>query len=70
MITHPGAKVSDMEPALVAAVQATPVFCDREATIERVGELTKEAAGNGARLVAFSEGFVPTYPDWVWRTAP
>jgi nitrilase len=59
-----------MEPALVAAVQSTPVFCDREATIERVAELTKEAAGNGARLVAFSEGFVPTYPDWVWRTVP
>ncbi len=59
-----------MEPVTVAAVQATPVFCDREATIERVGELTKEAAAEGARLVAFSEGFVPTYPDWVWRTTP
>ena len=26
-----------MEPATVAAVQATPVFCDRDATIEKVG---------------------------------
>ena len=52
-----------MEPAtVVAAVQATPVFCDRDATIEKVGELTKEAAGHGARLVAFSEGFVPDLP--------
>ena len=59
-----------MEPAIVAAVQATPVFFDRDATIEQVAELTKEAAGHGARLVAFSEGFVPTYPDWVWRTVP
>ena len=59
-----------MEPVTVAAVQATPVFCDREATIERVGELTKVASGHGARLVAFSEAFVPTYPDWVWRTVP
>ncbi|MGQ0825201.1 MAG: carbon-nitrogen hydrolase family protein [Actinomycetota bacterium] len=56
--------------ARVAAVQATPVFCDREATIERVGRCTKEAAGGGARLVAFPEAFVPTYPDWVWRTTP
>src|SRR5207244_2207887 len=55
---------------LVAAVQAAPVFLDREATIEKVGTLTKEAAGTGARLVAFPEGFVPTYPDWVWRTTP
>jgi nitrilase len=55
---------------LVAAVQAAPVFLDREATIEKVGTLTKEAAATGARLVAFPEGFVPTYPDWVWRTTP
>ena len=59
-----------MERTVVAAVQAAPVFCDRDATIEKVAELTKEAAGHGAGLVAFSEGFVPTYPDWVWRTIP
>jgi nitrilase len=54
----------------VAAVQAAPVFLDRDATIDKVGTLTKEAAAAGARLVAFPEGFVPTYPDWVWRTNP
>ena len=59
-----------MEPATIAAVQAAPVFCDRDATIEKVASLTKEAAGHDARLIAFSEGFVPTYPDWVWRTTP
>src|SRR4051795_1469610 len=56
--------------SLVAAVQAAPVFLDREATIDKVGVLTKEATAAGARLVAFPEGFVPTYPDWVWRTTP
>jgi nitrilase len=66
----PTTTVAGMEPTVVAAVQGTPVFCDREATIEKVAELTKEAADHGARLVAFSEGFVPTYPDWVWRTTP
>src|SRR3954447_9156989 len=55
---------------IVAAVQAAPVFLDRDATVERIGMLTKEAAGAGAKLVAFPEGFVPTYPDWVWRTNP
>jgi len=59
-----------MERVTVAAVQATPIFCDRDATIEKVAELTKEAAGRHARLVVFSEAFVPTYPDWVWRTTP
>jgi nitrilase len=57
-------------PVTVAAVQAAPVFLDRDATIDKVGRLAKEAAGNGAQLVAFPEGFVPTYPDWVWRTPP
>src|SRR5207237_925510 len=54
----------------VAAVQATPVLLDRDATIDRVGETTAEAAADGAQLVLFPEAFVPGYPDWVWRTKP
>ena len=52
----------------MAAVQATPVFLDRDATVEKVVELTAKAAAEGAGLVVFPEAFVPTYPDWVWRT--
>jgi nitrilase len=52
---------------IIAAVQATPVFLDREATIDKAARLVAEAAGRGAALVAFPETFVPTYPDWVWR---
>ena len=59
-----------MAHAILAAVQGTPMFCDRDATIEKVGRLTKEAADRGASLVAFPEAFVPNYPDWVWRTTP
>lgn len=59
-----------METAVVAAVQAAPVFLDRDATIDKVGALVDKAAGEGARLVVFPETFVPTYPDWVWRTPP
>jgi predicted amidohydrolase len=37
----------------VAAVQASYVLMDREATIDRVAKLTAAAAGEGARLVVF-----------------
>lgn len=52
----------------VAAVQSTPVFLDRDATIERVVASIKEASAAGARLIVFPEAIVPGYPDWVWRT--
>lgn len=47
-----------------AAVQASPVFLDRERTVRKAVELVGEAAGMGARLVVFPEAFVPTYPFW------
>lgn len=59
-----------MQPVKIAAVQAPPVFLDREATLERLAALTQEAAAAGAGLVVFPEAFVPGYPDWVWRTRP
>lgn len=53
-----------------AAVQAAPVFLNRDATIDKAVQLIADAAADGARLIAFPEAFVPTYPDWVWRTTP
>ncbi|MEY2450893.1 MAG: nitrilase [Acidimicrobiaceae bacterium] len=59
-----------MEPVTVAAVQAAPVFLDREATVTKACDLIGKAATEGAGLVVFPEAFVPGYPDWVWRTKP
>jgi nitrilase len=50
----------------VAAVQATPVFLDREATLDKACDLIAAAGNEGARLVVFPEAFIPAYPDWVW----
>jgi nitrilase len=57
-------------PFLVAAIQATPVFLDRQATVDKACRLVAEAADGGAKLVVFPEAFVPTYPVWVWFVPP
>ena len=59
-----------MKSFKIAAVQAAPIFLDREATVAKACDLIAEAAGNGAHLVVFPEAFVPTYPDWVWAIPP
>ena len=54
----------------IAAVQAAPVFLDREKTIAKACRLIAQAAKQGARLIVFPETFIPTYPDWVWAVPP
>lgn len=54
----------------VVAVQATPAYLDREATLELAVEQVRAAGAAGAQLVVFPESFVPGYPDWVWRSNP
>jgi len=47
-----------------AAIQAAPIFLDREATVEKACQLIEEAASKGAELIAFPEVFIPAYPYW------
>ncbi len=58
--------VNATQPFRVAAVQATPVFLDRTATVEKACRLIHDAGGGGAKLAVFPEAFVPAYPFWVW----
>lgn len=54
-----------MTTVRVAAVQATSVLMNREATLDRVAGLTSKAAAEGAQLVVFPEAFVPGTPIWI-----
>lgn len=46
----------------VAVVQSSPVFFDKKKTIEKIGDLIRQAASEKARLILFPEVFIPGYP--------
>lgn len=48
----------------LAAVQASSVWLDRDATIDKACALIAEAGGAGASFLAFPENFVPGHPSW------
>src|SRR5689334_13858423 len=45
-----------------AVVQSCPVVFDRDGTLAKVRDLTRDAAKTGARLVVFPEAFISAYP--------
>jgi len=58
-----------MTSVRVAAVQATPVILDAEATVDRAIGLIGDAAADGAQLVVLPECFVSVYPSGAWGAA-
>lgn len=46
----------------VAIIQDSPVFFDKEKTLEKVEVLTKKYAEKGCELIVFPESFIPGYP--------
>jgi len=49
----------------VGLAQMTPVWFDRDATLQKACEWIGKAAADGCSLVAFGEGCVPGYPFWI-----
>jgi len=56
--------------AKIAIVQQAPAFLDKQRTVAKAVEQVKGVAKQGAKLVVFTEAFVPGYPAWVWRLRP
>ena len=54
------------ETVRVAAIQATPVILDAEASVAKALDLIGEAARDGVRLAVFPETFIPLYPSGSW----
>jgi nitrilase len=54
------------ETVRVAAIQATPVILDAEASVAKALDLIEEAARDGVRLAVFPETFIPLYPSGSW----
>ena len=50
----------------VAAIQATPVILDADATVDKAIRLLGEAAAAGAQLAVLPETFVSLYPSNAW----
>jgi len=56
--------MSDSDKLQVSLAQISPVWLDRSATLEKVGDYIGQAADQGSQLVAFGEALVPGYPFW------
>ena len=54
----------------VAAVQATPVILDLDASVAKAVGLVAEAAAQGAQLAVFPETFLSLYPSYAWANLP
>ena len=54
----------DWKKVRLAAVQHSPAFLDLKGSIANATALIAEAGRNGADIVAFPEGFIPTHPLW------
>jgi nitrilase len=58
--------MSNLRTVRVAAIQATPVILDAEASVAKAISLLGEAAAGGAELAVLPETFVPLYPSNRW----
>ena len=61
--------MATFETVRVAAIQATPVILDAEATVDKAVDLLNKAADDGVQLAVLPETFVSVYPSGAWAHA-
>src|SRR5215204_1421269 len=61
--------VTEFRTTRVAAIQATSVILDAEASVEKAIGLIGDAAADGAELAVLPETFVSLYPSNIWARA-
>ncbi len=54
----------DTNKLRVSLAQISPQWLNRAATLDKVQEYIRQAAGQGSQLLAFGEALVPGYPFW------
>jgi predicted amidohydrolase len=54
--------MTDHPEFTLAAIQAAPVYLDREASTEKACQVIEEAAKKGTNFAAFAETWLPGYP--------
>lgn len=58
-------------PSFKAALaHVSPVFLEKDATVDKACSLIREAAKNGAELIVFPETYIPAFPVWCALQAP
>jgi nitrilase len=61
--------MTTFETVRVAAIQATPVILDADATVDKAIDLLNKAADDGVQLAVLPETFVSLYPSGTWAHA-
>jgi nitrilase len=61
--------MTEFRTTRVAAIQATPVILDAEASVAKAIGLLGDAAADGAELAVLPETFVSLYPSNIWARA-
>ncbi len=60
----PGSLFSSSRSVVVAAAHASAPPLDRDAGVAKACQIIADASAAGARLVVFSESFIPGFPIW------